>query len=697
MRLATVRDPIQSSGLGASNNFSIAASAKAFDILSNNLYQNKILAVIREISCNAADAHKVVGAPYDTIEVHLPTFGEPWFSVRDYGPGLSNADVMQLYTTYFQSTKDNSDDLIGGFGLGSKSPFAVADQFTVTSWHGGFKSEYVMYKDAGLPRVNLIRSTPSSERTGLHVQVPTSKDFSTWVAEACNFFSWWETRPTITPASVTITPFFNASTVTSPTLINGKPAWYKGTTTNAACIALVGLVPYAVDFTAIPNCNVRLRNIVLPFDVGEVQPSPSRETLSYDPATCANILKRATLVSTELMKTLKDKFNNAKSFYEARLLYNTLWRNRTLQDIEQVTGSNVNLSWHGQHIKSTAEHTLTSPVYATLFERTWRSKKWRKMATQLLVIRHGFDYYWTGDYRTLTHRTLYVWVSNVTARTYTTIQHHMDTTYPHCDTCYVIVGGNFNALQTDLDTAGFPPLMDASNWAPPPKAPRKPRTKTPAITKGYTFDIASGNYARTESDIDLTGGGIYVTFYNGQAADELSPLRTAMRHNLAAVTKVAGFRRAQLQTAKFAKALDTNGWIAYKPDSWWADFVDPAKLVDTIQGTLTADIMGQTYPVLVSFMRGMQSAKKLALLKPEFSFIESLGTKALTPNTLTYSGYERFVWSQAQKDAVTARQATIRSLFQKWNALVQAKPLITHIQWEARGLDFQAAIDYINS
>ena len=228
MRLATVKDPIQSSGLGDRNNFSIAASAKAFDILSSNLYQNKILAVIREVSCNAADANKSVGKDTSTIRVHVPTFGEPWFSVRDQGPGLSQTDVMQLYTTYFQSTKDNSDDLIGGFGLGSKSPFAVADQFTVTSWHGGFQSEYVMYKDAGLPRVNLIRSVPSNEPTGMLVQVPSTKDFRTWAEEITGFFMWWQTKPWF---SIAITfpenPLLGEPKSTT-ILSNGLPAWITG-------------------------------------------------------------------------------------------------------------------------------------------------------------------------------------------------------------------------------------------------------------------------------------------------------------------------------------------------------------------------------------------------------------------------------------------------------------------------------------
>ena len=78
-----LKDPaevVETSGLGEGNAFTIQASAKAFEVLSSNLYQNKILAVIREITCNAADAHASVGKPLTSIEVNLPTFSMPSFS-----------------------------------------------------------------------------------------------------------------------------------------------------------------------------------------------------------------------------------------------------------------------------------------------------------------------------------------------------------------------------------------------------------------------------------------------------------------------------------------------------------------------------------------------------------------------------------------------------------------------------------------
>ena len=57
--------------------------AHVFGILRSNLYSNKTLAVIREYSTNAYDAHVANGKADVPIEVTLPTVIEPTFQVRE--------------------------------------------------------------------------------------------------------------------------------------------------------------------------------------------------------------------------------------------------------------------------------------------------------------------------------------------------------------------------------------------------------------------------------------------------------------------------------------------------------------------------------------------------------------------------------------------------------------------------------------
>ena len=89
-------------------------------ILSDGLYSNKILAVIRELSTNAYDSHVDAGVADRAFEVHLPTRLEPYFHVRDYGTSMTHDQCMTLYTTYFRSTRNDSNDAVGCLGLGKK-------------------------------------------------------------------------------------------------------------------------------------------------------------------------------------------------------------------------------------------------------------------------------------------------------------------------------------------------------------------------------------------------------------------------------------------------------------------------------------------------------------------------------------------------------------------------------------------------
>ena len=148
MKLHSSTHIVEKSGNFEENQFSIEASAKAFMILSDGLYSNKILAVIRELSTNAYDSHVDAGREDRAFDVHLPTRLEPFFHVRDYGTSMTHDQCMTLYTTYFRSTRNDSNDSVGCLGLGSKAPFAYADSFTVEAFKDGEKRVYAAHRDS---------------------------------------------------------------------------------------------------------------------------------------------------------------------------------------------------------------------------------------------------------------------------------------------------------------------------------------------------------------------------------------------------------------------------------------------------------------------------------------------------------------------------------------------------------------------
>lgn len=156
--------------------FSIKASPIAFDILSSKLYSDPILAIVRELLCNAYDSHVVAGTTDIPIDITFPNNLENTFIIRDYGTGLSKESIYELYTTFFGSNKSNSNDLTGGFGLGSKTPFAYTTSFSVTSYYNGIESRYLVTKKDGYPTIYEISDTSTTEHNGLKIVIPISKD-----------------------------------------------------------------------------------------------------------------------------------------------------------------------------------------------------------------------------------------------------------------------------------------------------------------------------------------------------------------------------------------------------------------------------------------------------------------------------------------------------------------------------------------
>lgn len=136
-------------------NFTIQSSNTAFDILSSKLYEHPEVSIIRELTANAIDAN-VANKSNKKVVLHIPTSDEVFLSVRDFGKGMSPEFVKGVYTTYFASTKTGNSDAIGARGLGSKSPFALFDEFKVITTFNNVKYEYRMFKSENGPSYELV-------------------------------------------------------------------------------------------------------------------------------------------------------------------------------------------------------------------------------------------------------------------------------------------------------------------------------------------------------------------------------------------------------------------------------------------------------------------------------------------------------------------------------------------------------------
>ncbi|NND88965.1 MAG: hypothetical protein HKM28_06945, partial [Flavobacteriaceae bacterium] len=177
--------------------FKMKASAAAFRILSDSLYKSPHLACVRELVCNAWDSQVKKGNTDVPIEVHAPTNLEPYFEVNDFGVSMDHEFMHSRFITFFDSDKDHSDEAIGGYGLGSKAPFAYADQFTVRCRLDGVQRTYQMLINASSEYEIMDRGvSDTSEPDGVKVTVPVAdKDIESFRDATASVLAYFPVRP----------------------------------------------------------------------------------------------------------------------------------------------------------------------------------------------------------------------------------------------------------------------------------------------------------------------------------------------------------------------------------------------------------------------------------------------------------------------------------------------------------------------
>jgi len=315
------------------------------DLLRNQIYSNKILAVVREYTTNAVDAHKEIDKPNLPILVNLPTRFNPHFTVRDYGNGLSHDDVCNIYVRYCKSTKRQSNAFTGQLGIGCKSGFAYGDSFTVTSFHKGIKTTYVAQIDeTSQGKIIKMDETKSKEKSGIEIKIAVAdEDISSFQHEALKLFKYFKVKPKVTGHDGQIKEFEKILEGDDWYLVKAEQTTsygYHARSSNRA-IAIMGNIGYPIDTSAVKNINEHQTSILehselhIEFDIGELSIAPSREALEYTRKTQATIKDKAKSVIKALQKVASEKLKNSGDLWEAKVNYNTIYNtfDHSLRDV----------------------------------------------------------------------------------------------------------------------------------------------------------------------------------------------------------------------------------------------------------------------------------------------------------------------------------------------------------------------------
>lgn len=164
------------------NQMGLNVNSLTFKTLIDGIYNNKLGAVIREISSNARDAH-IKSENTDPFEIILDTNNSNLvtkMTIKDYGNGLTKEEMIKYLCTLNSSSKRDSNDFIGFLGIGSKSPFSLVNNYNFTS-----------YKDNNKIVLNFFRADNETP----HYDIVTEPSDVTVNSVECNIIFYNQTIP----------------------------------------------------------------------------------------------------------------------------------------------------------------------------------------------------------------------------------------------------------------------------------------------------------------------------------------------------------------------------------------------------------------------------------------------------------------------------------------------------------------------
>ena len=345
-------------------------------ILRSQIYSDKLLAVIREYSTNAVDAN-IEANNNEPIYVQLPTIAKPTLSFRDYGNGLTDQEVTQLYIKYGASTKRNSNDYTGCLGIGCKAAFAYGDSFQITSYTTDrITTWFARIDESKRGTISLLDEKPNTGNpTGVNISITIrSTDIETCQNKAKQFFKYWRAEQIICSETI---DHVDSAHKTDDWMIakhsEKQSHSYYARRSNATVV--MGNIAYPVpasEFQANDALGAELlhhEHIIFYAKLGSLDIAANREALELTDRTRNSLETMASNMMLDLIKNVELAVAKEPSRIQASikaLMY------------EDLLGSNINTriaknaKWNGLALIRNV--SLTDDAFATVHKR---EKSWR--------------------------------------------------------------------------------------------------------------------------------------------------------------------------------------------------------------------------------------------------------------------------------------------------------------------------------
>ncbi len=318
-----------------------------FDMLRSKIYKNNIGAICREVACNGRDAHREAGNKVTPIEIEISDKRDSFFYedglniiFRDRGVGISPERVRDIYTKYGASTKRDSNTMTGGFGLGSKTPFSYADAFLVRTIVSGIEYVYSIYIDSTRKgkMALLFQENVTHEGNLTEIIIPVKQDdLERFEEEVIKNTHFWPTRPILKNFESSYKEFQPPTSNLAGLKLEESGKYFiitKERFIESNINVIIDGIYYPVDLKIVKYDFANYKFcICFIYENGELNISANRESLQYDDATITSIRKKVDSIFDEFKKQYENMITNAKSLFEAQLVYNRACGDNYLFDI----------------------------------------------------------------------------------------------------------------------------------------------------------------------------------------------------------------------------------------------------------------------------------------------------------------------------------------------------------------------------
>jgi len=307
---------IQSTGTVTAMKLDEDAHSTIFEIFTSGLYSDPIGSIIREITSNCFDSHVEAGKdnPKNPVVVKLTNeVSGTFISFIDKGVGMSPDRVHNIYGTYFKSTKNQTNDQIGGFGLGGKTPLAYTDSFFLITRFEGVEYIYNIFMGNDSPMVELMSQETTKKVNGSEVKILIKpNDLTAFEKKTLRQLYYFE--------NIVFEGFSDYYVTNDYTIAKGDTFLYRGDTYSRSMHVCLGKVAYPINFEALDveesdyNLPVAINIEIGELDNGGV--TRSREELKYTDKNKKIIINKMKAVKAELMELLSKQLDNVQTMQD---------------------------------------------------------------------------------------------------------------------------------------------------------------------------------------------------------------------------------------------------------------------------------------------------------------------------------------------------------------------------------------------